>query len=587
MTVNRNTTIGLVGSGGDGVVLLGSLIQHLAAAAGYFGQMSKYYGAQIRGGGSAVKLNVNAAAPTLPGDVLDLLICFDWAKFAELQRELAVGRETLVLSETPPPDSITLPALALCVPFTKMAKDLTGDARNKNVLAFGMIAELLGFSPDFIAQVTEADKKFKVVRAKAPTLATGRKLVIDYGDTYPNRDALRLDPPVDPAPKMVVCGNEAVVEAAWTAGCSACFFYPITPATEISEMMGARMKAAGRGAFWQAEDEIAAVMNGFGGSLAGAKTIVATSGPGLSLMSEAISFGVGAEIPLVLVNVQRGGPSTGVPTKTEQSDLNLAVYGGHGDAPRIVLAPHDLESVWRLTREAFNLSEQYQVPVIVLSDQLVGQTYVALDGRFMAADYPVVDRLKPEADVAGQYKRYAKTSSDVSPMANFGDEGGVHQLSGLSHKEDGTHSPAQAVVQAWHDKLERKLVPLCYRDNLVRIYGNAKATDRIVTWGSSAQAVLAAVKKLGWSDRVAVCVPELISPLPDAVNWFADEAERLMVIELNHSAQFAHYLRSQTCVPRNFSTFCRSGAQPFGVDELVSAIRIRFSNIMDREEVQS
>ncbi len=567
MTANGNLTIGLIGSGGDGVVLLGTMLQHLGAAAGYFGQLMKFYGAQIRGGGSAVKLNLNATTAGLPGDTLDILVCFDWAKRAEFGGELPTNEHTLVLCESAPePGSV--PGQIVELPLAKISQELTQNARNKNIVAFGVLVVMLGFAQSIIDSTIANDPKFRAVKANTTAFDRG----CEIGKTV---HASGLATPCDTKPKTVISGNEAVVAASISGGAKACAFYPITPASDISESMGRHLLENG-GAFRQSEDEIAAIMNAIGASLAGAKALVATSGPGFSLMTEALSLAIGAEIPLVLVDVQRGGPSTGLPTKTEQSDLFHAVYGGHGDAPRVVLAPHDIESVWRLTREAFNISEGYQVPVVVLSDQLLGQSYVACDGAFLKSDYPIVDRLKPNANADDKYRRYENRPDHVSPMANFGDPKTMYQASGLSHREDGSHSSTHQAAKLWHTKISRKLDPLSDRDDLVRLYGNREASDLIITWGSSAQAVLGAVEACDMLDRVLVCVPELISPIPLVMVELTSSVDRLMVIEMNASAQYHRHLRSDVDLPECTSVYNRSGGQPFGIDEISRQIAMFF-----------
>ena len=337
------------------------------------------------------------------------------------------------------------------------------------------------------------------------------------------------------------------------------------------EEMAERLSKIG-GVFRQAEDEIAAVNNGIGASFAGVKSFIATSGPGISLATEAMDLAVGLEAPLVIVDVQRGGPSTGVPSKTEQSDLFHAVFGGHGDAPRIVLAPYNTESVYGLTIKGFNMAEYYQTLVIILSDQLLGQTPVALKRNFLYKPYSVINRKKPLDSQSGNYQRYGKTNDYISPMSSIGDEGGVYQTAGLSHGEDGSHEPDFKTLEQWHEKIARKLDSLKRRSDLVEIFGNPDSKKRIITWGSTVQSVMAAVKELGLENQVAICISELIHPLPDIVREFVQSAENLLVVEMNYTGQFHRYLRSQIDLPKNTMLYKRSGAKPFDISELVKPI---------------
>lgn len=570
MYAKNNATIGIVGSGGDGVVLLGTLLQRLAVAAGYYGQMEKYYGAQIRGGSSAVKLNICCASSAIPGDILDVLVCFNEEKAAEFPMELAVDARTVVLCEADALKSFPSAGIPCAVPFVMIGRDATGNAQDKNIVALGVLTEMFGFDPRLVERVMVSDGKFDVIRNASAAFERGRAI----GRGLKDRTA-PLATPIDASPKLIMSGNEVAVEAAIAAGCGAYFFYPITPASEIATGMSKKLRATG-GVFLQTEDEISMIHHAIGASLAGRKSMLATSGPGFSLLSEAIGAAIGIEAPLVILDVQRCGPGTGIPTKSEQSDLFHALYTGHGDAPRVVLAPYDIISVWELIREAFNLAEQYQTPVIVLSDQLLGQTPVVISDSCLKAGYPVVNRLKPANGGTEKYRRYLDTPDGISPMSDIGDPGGIFQISAHSRTEDARHNYSHLVLEHWHEKIARKLSIISSRNHLVRLYGDPSAKDRVITWGSSAQAVLAAVEASGLADRIEVCVPGLISPFPEIAERFVNEAQRLMVVELNYSAQFYRYLRSVAYPPRDTTVYKRSGAQPFSIGEIAEAIRRSF-----------
>ncbi len=568
MGKSENLTIGLVGTGGDGVIVLGSLFQYLAALQGYSGQMQKYYGAQIRGGGSAVKLNINTSSPVWPKDELDILVCFSWNKYTEFKDELSVNENTIVICENDPAGEIIPLKNSFKIPFAEISAKLASEKRNKNILTLGLLMEMiLGAETEKIKAAAETDKNLALLKINFPIFENGKNLFFEF-----------LLPKIEPGsfqndfPKIVISGNEAAAEAAIRAGCRAFFGYPITPATEIMKEMGKKLPSVS-GVFRQAEDEIAAANNGIGASLAGTKSLIATSGPGISLMTETMDLAVGMEVSLVIIDVQRGGPSTGIPSKSEQSDLYHAIFSGHGDAPRIVLAPHDVESVYRLTIEGFNLAEYYQTLVIILSDQLLGQTSFAIKKDFLNEPYFITDRKKPLSSPEKAYSRYEKTCNGISPMSNIGDENGIYQTAGLSHAADGSHNPDFETLEKWHEKISEKLTPLNSLNSLVKIFGDNDSEFRIITWGSSTQAVLAAVKNSKLENNVAICVPELIYPLPKRAKEFVNTAENLLVVEMNYSAQFYHYLRSQTHMKSTAMVYKRSGGKPFGIRELEKAIK--------------
>ena len=564
--MRRSLTIGIAGAGGDGVVVLGTLLQQLAASQGYFSQMPKFYGAQIRGGGSAVKLSLDAEGSSLPKDSLDILVCFDWGRYLEFQRELPLRADTLVIYENTPSKEIDLPEKSFKIDFSGTSQGATGATRSKNIVALGLLNRILALPEDRVRAAIDKDKELKLLRKTFPALEAGGHLLADL--SFPE---LRLSPARDDLAKVVLDGNTAVARAAVRAGCRAFFGYPITPASEIMDAMQEEL-SRGKGAFLQAEDEIASACLALGASITGAKSLTSTSGPGFALMTESMVLASSAEIPLVIVDVQRCGPSTGIPSKSEQSDLNHAIYGGHGDAPRVVIAPYDLEGCYRLLIESINIAQYYQTLVILLSDQWLGQTPVAANDEFLKKDYPIRERKKPAGKDLEDYRRYRLTDDYISPMMVVGDPGSVYQTTGLTHNERGRPAFDFETNQKMHEKRWRKLAPLCQRDDLVKVFGKEESRRGILTWGSCAQVVLDTVRELGLEDEVKVCVPELIYPLPERAERFVRATKKLLVIEMNYSGQFYRYLRSQIDLAPDTKTYNRAGGRPFSRKELTEPI---------------
>jgi 2-oxoglutarate ferredoxin oxidoreductase subunit alpha len=274
----------------------------------------------------------------------------------------------------------------------------------------------------------------------------------------------------------------------------------------------------------------------------------------------------------VIVDVQRCGPSTGIPSKSEQSDLYHAVYGGHGEAPRVVLAPHHVAACYSLSIEAFNIACSYQTPVILLSDQWLGQTIVSLDDEFIKRDYHVEAARPPTRDDAGGYHRYAHTADHVSPMSVAGDEGLTYRTSGLTHDDRGAPAFDAATNEALHHKRSAKLAPLRERDDLVIVAGADESDIGIMSWGSSASFVLETIRELGLDGRVKLCIPQLVHPLPGKVKEFAGSVSRLLIVEMNYSGQFHRYVRSLVDLPRDTRVYCRPGGRPFTRAELAEPI---------------
>ena len=565
--MRNDLTIGVAGAGGDGVVTMGSMLQKIAAAEGYFSQMPRYYGAQIRGGGSAVKLGLDADSLSQPRDTLDIMVCFDWEKYLEVREELALAPDTVVLYEKDPPRTIDLPVHAFRVEFTEKSRQTTGSPRSKNVVGLGLLLGILGWTEERVRDIVETDEELHLLKDNwaAVEAGTAMKSALSLPD-------LVLSPPKDRAAKTILHGNAAMAQAAIRAGCRAYFGYPLTPSAEIMQQMQKDLPRVS-GVFLQAEDEIASAGLLVGASLAGVRAMTGTSGPGLDLMTEMLGLAVIAEIPMVIIDVQRCGPSTGIPSKSEQGDLNHAIYGGHGDAPRVVLASCDIEGCYRLTIESFNIAEHFQTPVILLSDQWLGQTFVAVDGDFLEADYPLAERKGPGPDHPAPYHRYQPAADSISPMSAVGDPGFVYRTSGLTHDGDGEPLFDAETHQRLHEKRWGKLQPLCCRDDLVTVLGSETARKGVITWGSSAQVVQDTIHFLELEDRIRVCIPELIYPLPEKVEAFVQSVDQLLVVEMNYSGQFFHYLRSRINLPEQTRVYCRAGGRPFSRAELSQPVR--------------
>ena len=357
-------------------------------------------------------------------------------------------------------------------------------------------------------------------------------------------------------------GNTAVVEGCLHAGIDTFFGYPITPATTILEMLASQMPKAG-GRVLQTEDEISAISATIGAGYAGARAATATSGPGLALMTEMMGLGVMAEVPCVIFVSQRGGPSTGMPTKTEQSDLNLAVYGGSGDAQRIVIAPTNVEGCYRCAGRAFELAEKYQCPVIVLLDLYLSNRLESVVGIGKTAFVPsMIKGLEQRAD--GPYQRFAATADHVSPRAVPGELGGIHTVTGLEHTEAGRPRDTPEIHTQMTIKRHAKLEPAIDHPDLTtykRFGDEGKVTVGLLAWGSTfgetLEAMLAARAQ---GIRCAAMKVVMLSPLPiEAIRQFCADCDEVLVPELNYQGQFAQLVTGSTGCQCTASTACPAG----------------------------
>jgi 2-oxoglutarate ferredoxin oxidoreductase subunit alpha len=373
-------------------------------------------------------------------------------------------------------------------------------------------------------------------------------------------------------PMLLMSGNELSAVAALHAGCRFFAGYPITPSSEILHLLSEWMPKVG-GYLVQTEDELAAIGAVIGGSFAGVKSMTATSGPGLALMTEMLGLAAMSEIPAVIIDVQRGGPSTGLPTKSEQSDLWQALWGSHGDAPRVVLAPADVEDCFHTTVAAFNIAEETQLPVIVLSDQFIAQRRETLS--MITLDHEVVGRQVPSAGELRDFKRYKDTRSGVSPMTWPGMKGGEYQTNGLEHDEAGQPTSMHLIHEQMNSKRYRKLRQVRERYSFFRTYGPEDADVGILCWGSSKGPVKEAVLKAnGRGEKVAAFVPQLLYPFPyHEFKRFLRGINDIIIFELSYSAQFYKYLRTFLDLPEGHTyVYKRSGGKNLTVGEVEDKI---------------
>jgi 2-oxoglutarate ferredoxin oxidoreductase subunit alpha len=341
--------------------------------------------------------------------------------------------------------------------------------------------------------------------------------------------------------ELLLQGNEAVLEAALAVGCNFYAGYPITPSTEVAEGMAARLPALG-GAFIQMEDEIASLGACLGASLAGAKALTATSGPGFSLMQELIGYGCIAEIPVVILNVMRAGPSTGLPTSPAQGDVMQARWGTHGDHPIIVLTASGVREAFDMTVKAFNFAEKYRNPVILLLDEVVGHMREKV--RLPAPEsVERVERIRPSMPPEW-YAPYEETNTGVPPMAAFGD-GYRYHVTGLTHDRMGFPTQKRTEILEGTDRLFKKITRGFREVCLTEAVGMEDADAAIVAYGSVARSAREAVEVLrSQGKKVGLLKLQTLWPFPRAAfERFLDRVSSVLVCEMNRGQVYREVLR--------------------------------------------
>lgn len=560
-------SIALAGSGGSGVMTAGTLLLAAAAKAGRYGLMVRTSGPQIRGGEAAALLRLASTPVDSLDDRFDVLLAVDWQNVDRFADEIPLGAKSVVIGD---PEAGDMPeafaasgARFVPRPLKKIAKAVPGSWTN--MVALGVAGALAGLPPSALeAAVSDS------WRRSADTLAGNLAALRDGIACAAGIDGIPALPPVEIATdkRWLISGNEAAGYGAIRAGVRFVAAYPITPATELLEWMAPALTSVG-GTLLQAEDELASVNMIVGASYGGVPSLTATAGPGLALMTEGIGLACSAEVPIVVVDVMRGGPSTGIPAKSEQSDLSFAVNGLHGDAPRLVLAPTSIADCLFTTQWAVALAEALQSPAIVLSDQFMGQSRAIID-RPQDAGFAAA-RLTATAN-ASDYKRYRNTESGVSPMAIPGTPGIVYTADGLEHTEAGIPSSQARDHRLQLDKRARKLEAYDFGRAWADIEGRGDAA--VITFGSSTAAVREAIARLARQDiELRLIALRLLAPArPEQFAEALRGVSRVLVIEQNHGAQLFRYLRGVYDLPGRPASFHRPGPLPLRPGEIAHAI---------------
>ena len=578
--------ISIVGSAGDGTIAAGEILRNALAGMGYKVISFDVYPPEIRGFGKCIaRMRITTEQAYSLKHKSDVLVSLDDSHAIPHAGELrdcgALIYEQGSIVRLPEgghmsghvgPGQLPYP-----VPIRELSEKSTGANRSRNIVVLGFIAGLFNLPEEGFRKAI--GKKFRSKAAAAEASEAAFKAGLDYAATTFKLDDVVFGPPVSSvvagATVEMINGNAAIVRGALDAGIDTFFGYPITPATSIMERLAAEMPRRG-GRLLQTEDEISAISAVVGAGYTGARAATSTSGPGLSLMAEMLGMGVIGEVPSVVFVSQRGGPSTGMPTKTEQSDLHMAVYGGHGDAPRIVIAPTNVDGCYRCGGKAFEMAEAYQTPVIVLIDLYLSNRYetVVFPAR---PPFEADMNRKPGKQAAGAaYKRYALTADHVSPRTVPGDKGGMHVVTGLEHNELGRPNDSAELHTAMSRKRHEKLKAALRHPDFTHFkrFGDEGPVDvGLVAWGSTfGECLEAMLKARAEGIRCAAMKVVMLSPFPThGVSAFLADCKEVLVPELNYEGQFANLLQAH--VARQVTRLDRVPGEPMKVEEILEEIR--------------
>jgi len=542
MPEDLNWAIG--GEAGDGIDSTGKIFAQALSRAGRHVFTSKDFASRIRGGYTAYKIRTAVDRVESVVDRLDVLIALTERTIDENMDELHDGSVIIYDGERTTMQDVEIPEnmTGLDVPLKALAED-AGGAIMRNVVALGAACEVSSFPIENLDASLEkrfGDKGQAIVENNQKAARLGQEYVAEESDREFGFELETTD-----SDYVLLNGDEAIGMGAIAAGCRFYAGYPITPATDVMEYLTGRIDQFG-GKVVQAEDELAAINMALGAARAGARAMTATSGPGIDLMTETFGLVATSETPLVICDVMRAGPSTGMPTKQEQGDLDMLLYGGHGEIGRFVVAPTTVSECFWKTVEAFNLAEKYQIPVFLVSDLALAVTERTFPPEAFDMDDVEIERgnVVDEDDIDawlddGQFQPHFPTADGISPRAFPGTTDGAHMTTGLEHDAKGrrTEEPEIRIEQV--DKRARKIETAREREEWdYREFGDPGADTLVISWGSNEGAMREALTMLEEGIDVRFISVPYIFPRPDLTEEI-ESAERTIVVECNATGQFA------------------------------------------------
>jgi 2-oxoglutarate ferredoxin oxidoreductase subunit alpha len=563
------------GEAGDGVFAVSDMLALMFARAGLEVFTTQTYSSRIRGGHINASVRVAEQELLSQGDELDLLIALD-LETVELHRKTV--RDGGIILYDNSQGEIDLGDLdhrqvaVFPIPARKIARERLSAPIMKNIVMTGAALTAVNFDPEFeflggLIRERFLQKGEKVVAKNLEAAAAGREIVLQANSAIRYKMEKRERPR-----KMLLQGSDAVSFGALVAGCRFMASYPITPASDIMEYLVGKFPKF-NGVMVQAEDELSAVNMAIGAAFSGARSLAASSGPGIALMIEALGLAAVTETPLVLVDVQRCGPSTGMPTRMEQADLNLLIYGAHGEIPRIVIAPSDIQECFHQTLRAFNLADKYQCPVIIATDQYLSQsqrTTWPFDLSKAPIDRGWLLTNNELNNLDSPFKRYLFTEDGISPRTIPSQERGIFKTTGVEHVESGNATENPEARARMMKKRFQKLETFRREDmQPPKIFGNPESDVTIVGWGSTKGVILEAMERVRQEDGIDVKFMQILDiwPFPErAVADVLRPSRRVIVVENNFTGQMANLIRQQTSI--ECSKVVKYNGTPFSPIEL-------------------
>jgi 2-oxoglutarate ferredoxin oxidoreductase subunit alpha len=582
----NEAVIRIAGNSQDGIQAIGGFLARLAGRSEQEVMTFMTIPSTISGGPSIFQVRIGSGEVLSAGDEADMLLCFYQHSYEDHIKSLKLGGIVLYDADhvQPKPEweesyrhvGVHISGL------TVEAVGGTGKDKGKNIFALGLLAKIFDLNVTKLTKLIE--ERFG---GKDPTVVQNAMTCFNAGYSHSFENLLKTyqfyTPEKRDRHQVVMNGNEALAFGLIAAGVRFGAGYPITPWSDIMESLRRELPKYG-GSFIQTEDEIAAISMAIGASYAGRVAVTGSSGPGISLKTEALGWAVMAEMPLVIVDVQRGGPSTGMPTSVEQSDLNIACFGGHGDSPRVVLAPTSVEDCFYTAIEAVNIARKYSTPVFILTDQGIAT-------RIEAFEEPNLEKIcqdiSPDFTPVADHKPYDLSKPDgitqhIAPGTKVL-SGKYPIATGLEHDELGHPTGSAKLHQEMTAKRRNKLRKLAWEFPKLKTHGPNEGQILLVGWGSSQGPINEAVDRArGIGEAISGLTIKYINPLPNGLEEIFKGFHHIFVVELNDEGiygygQLASLLRARYCDAR-IRGINKSDGLPWKVKEILDRARVLASN---------
>jgi 2-oxoglutarate ferredoxin oxidoreductase subunit alpha len=575
----QDAVIRLAGNSQDGIQTAGAFLARLAGRSDQDVMTYMTIPSTISGGPSLFQVRIGTGEVLSSGDEADFLVAFYQHSYQDNIDFLKEGGVLLYDSDNVEPNLDDKRFVYVGVPITGLTVEALGGTakdKGKNIFVLGLIAKIFSLDVEKLKKViTEkfAGKDVSIVNTAIMAFQAGYAYPV--GKVLTHRYQFEHIPKTGGRAQITMDGNQAIAYGLIAAGVRYGAGYPITPWSSIMEILRSEFPKYG-GIFVQAEDELGAVSLALGFSYSGYLAVTGSAGPGISLKTEAIGWASMAEIPLIICNIQRGGPSTGLPTNVEQSDLHQAIYGGHGDSPRVVLAASTVEDCFYIAIEAARIARKYSTPVFILSD-------TSLATRIEAFDEPDLSKsmVDPKPDLTpreGGFKPYDldRITQHVPPGTPMLD-GKYPLVTGLEHDEMGHPTGSPKLHMAMTAKRRKKLQTLAEEIPVPEVFGDQKGDTLLVGWGSTYGPIHDAAKMAReHGEKIGALHLRHIHPLPNGLEKIFAKFKRIVVVEMNDQGvygfgQLATILRARFCEPK-IQSFTKTDGLTFRVKEILQGV---------------